>query len=414
MSIPREKGLDNTCTMLLEGYNYIGNRRKQFGSNIFQTRLMGQKVICMGGEQAAEIFYDEEKFTRKGAVPNRIKESLFGKHGVHVQDGAEHKHRKQMFMSLMTPERLNELMNIAEKQWEIALDSWKQKSKIVLFRETEKIMCRMACQWAGVPLWANKLSQRTSDLSAMIDAFGAIGPRHWKGRTARNRSEQWIKSIIKQVRNGDLQAREDTALFTISWHRDRNGHLLDLHTAAVELLNIVRPIVAVGRYITFGALAMNDFPETKDKLQEGDDAYTRMFVQEIRRYYPFGPFLGAKVRNNFKWGGHHFQKGTLVLLDVYGTNHDPSLWETPDEFRPERFKEWEDNPYDFIPQGGGYDMGHRCPGEVITINIMKVSLEFLAKRMDYQLPKQDLRFRMNRMPSIPKSRFVISGVAGKA
>lgn len=68
MSIPRERVLDNTLTMLLEGYHYIPNRRRRFQSDIFQTRLLGQKVICMGGEEAAEIFYDQEKFTRKGAV----------------------------------------------------------------------------------------------------------------------------------------------------------------------------------------------------------------------------------------------------------------------------------------------------------------------------------------------------------
>ncbi|HLS10200.1 cytochrome P450 [Lentibacillus sp.] len=411
MAIPREKVLDNTITMLSEGYNYIPNRRRRFQSNIFQTRLLGQKAICIGGEEAAEVFYDDEKFTRKGAVPNRIKESLFGKNGVHVQEGAAHRHRKGMFMSLMTSDRISELMAITEKQWEVAIADWHQKRRIVLFPEVEKIMCRIACEWAGVPLWANELNQRTRDLSAMIDSFGAVGPRHWQGRTARNRSERWIRTIIEQVRDGKRYPREDTALYTMAWHRDLQGRLLDLQTAAVELLNIVRPIVAVGRYVTFGALAINDFPETKKKLQEGDKEYTRIFVQEVRRYYPFGPFLGAKVQNNFNWGGHKFKKGILVLLDVYGTNRDPDLWDQPDEFRPERFKEWGGSPFDFIPQGGGdYDIGHRCPGEWITVDIMSVSLAFLAKRIDYKVPKQNLNFSMVRIPSIPKSRFIMRDV----
>ncbi len=329
-------------------------------------------------------------------------------------DDAAHKHRKQLFMSLMTPERLRELKDITAKQWKFAVDSWQQKQKFELFHEAEKVMCRIACEWAGVPLFASELNQRTSDFSAMIDAFGAVGPRHWSGRTARNRSERWIRTIIDQVRNGERTPPEDTALYAMAWHRDLNGNLLDLQVAAVELINILRPIVAIGRYITFGALAMHDFPETKEKLQMGDDDYSWMFVQEVRRYYPFGPFLGARVRDDFNWGGHHFKKGTLVLLDVYGTNHDPNLWEKPDVFRPERFENWEESLFDFIPQGGGdYDMGHRCAGEWVTVEVMKVSLEFLAKRMDYSVPKQDLRFSMVRMPSIPKSRFMISDVTRK-
>ncbi|MFD2759952.1 cytochrome P450 [Lentibacillus juripiscarius] len=414
MAIPREQGLDNSMKLLMQGYNYIPNRRRRFHSDIFQTRLMGQKVICIGGEEAAEVFYDELKFRRKGAAPKRIKESIFGKKGVQTMDDAAHKHRKQLFMSLMTPERLRELKDITAKQWKFAVDSWQQKQKFELFHEAEKVMCRIACEWAGVPLFASELNQRTSDFSAMIDAFGAVGPRHWSGRTARNRSERWIRTIIDQVRNGERTPPEDTALYAMAWHRDLNGNLLDLQVAAVELINILRPIVAIGRYITFGALAMHDFPETKEKLQMGDDDYSWMFVQEVRRYYPFGPFLGARVRDDFNWGGHHFKKGTLVLLDVYGTNHDPNLWEKPDVFRPERFENWEESLFDFIPQGGGdYDMGHRCAGEWVTVEVMKVSLEFLAKRMDYSVPKQDLRFSMVRMPSIPKSRFMISDVTRK-
>ncbi|WP_164670779.1 cytochrome P450 [Virgibacillus doumboii] len=414
MTIPREKGLDNSLTLLKEGYNYIPRRRNSFRTDIFQTRLMGQKVICIGGEEAAEVFYDNDKFRRKGAAPNRIQQSLFGKNGVQTMDGDTHRHRKELFMSLMSADRIKELTEITNKQWEFAIDNWQKKKQVVLFYETEEIMCRIACEWAGVPLWANELKQRTRDLAAMIDAFGAVGPRHWQGRTARNRTERWIRNIIDQVRDGKRSPSEDTALYKMAWHRNPDGKLMSTQMAAVELINILRPIVAIGRYVTFGALAMHEYPETKEKLQSGDEAYNRMFVQEVRRYYPFGPFLGARVRSNFSWSGHNFNKGTLVFLDVYGTNHDPDLWEEPDKFKPERFTDWEGSPFDFIPQGGGdYNMGHRCAGEWVTIELMRESLEFLANRIEYDVPNQDLSFSMVRMPSIPKSRFVLRNVRRK-
>ncbi|WP_409288415.1 cytochrome P450 [Peribacillus sp. SCS-37] len=65
-----------------------------------------------------------------------------------------------------------------------------------------------------------------------------------------------------------------------------------------------------------------------------------MFVQEVRRYYPFGPFPGAGIKEEFAWKSCEFKKGGLVLLDVYGTNHDPCLWKEPDWFIPERFRDW--------------------------------------------------------------------------
>lgn len=411
-SIPKEDGIDHTLSLLQEGYRFIPNRMQQLNTELFETRLLGRKVVCMTGKDAAELFYDNSRFKRKGVAPGRIQQTLFGAGGVQGLDGEEHAHRKAMFMSLMTPKRLQVLDEITKEQWEIAIDNWVDMDlPIVLFDEAEKIMCRIACQWAGVPLWAKDLEIRTKDLSAMIDAFGAVGPRHWQGRKARNRAERWISYIIRQVRTGKLAVDEETALYQIAWHEDMQGNLLDTHIAAVELLNILRPLVAIGRFITFGALALYEYPETRDKLVAHTPAYSQLFVQEVRRYYPFGPFLGALVKDDFTWRNYEFKKNTLVLLDLYGTNHSPHLWDQPDIFWPERFSEWDGSPFGFIPQGGGdYDNGHRCAGEWITIQIMRTSLEFLVKKIDYDVPEQDLSYSMIRIPSIPKSRFIIENV----
>ncbi|EIJ77549.1 fatty acid alpha hydroxylase, cytochrome P450 (plasmid) [Bacillus methanolicus MGA3] len=80
-------------------------------------------------------------------------------------------------------------------------------------------------------------------------------------------------------------------------------------------------------------------------------------------------------------------------------------------FSPDRFAKWEGSPFSFIPQGGGdYFMGHRCAGEWVTIEVMKVSLDYLTNRMDYEVPDQDLSFSMASMPSIPHSKVVIKNV----
>jgi fatty-acid peroxygenase len=76
-------------------------------------------------------------------------------------------------------------------------------------------------------------------------------------------------------------------------------------------------------------------------------------VQEVRRYFPLAPFLGAYARKDFEWKGHHFREGEFTLLDIYGTDRDPSLWEKPDEFNPDRFIDWKGNAFVFIPQGVG-------------------------------------------------------------
>ena len=41
---------------------------------------------------------------------------------------------------------------------------------------------------------------------------------------------------------------------------------------------------------------------------------------------------------------------------------------------------------------------------------MKVSCEFLAANIEYDLPDQDLQIDVTRLPAVPKSRFVMCNV----
>ncbi|QUF67290.1 cytochrome P450 [Bacillus atrophaeus] len=412
--VPHDKALDNSLAMMREGYLFIKNRVDRYQSDLFETRLLGQKAICMSGEEAAKVFYDPERMKRNGALPKRLLKTLFGVDAIQTMDGDAHTHRKLLFMSLMTPPHQKRLAELAMEQWLAALSKWEGAEKVELFEEAKNVLCKIACQWAGVPLKESEVKERADDFSAMVDAFGAVGPRHWKGRRARPRAEEWIRDIIENVRAGKTEAEKGTALYEMAFHTELDGSRLDTQMAAVELINVLRPIVAISTFITFSALALHNHPEYKEKLKSGNSDDLEMFVQEVRRFYPFGPFLGAQARKDFVWNQCEFKEGMLVLLDLYGTNHDARLWEDPNEFRPERFKGRNEQLFDLIPQGGGDPAkGHRCPGEGITIEVMKVTLDFLINHIEYEVPEQDLSYSLVRMPSLPESGFVMSRIRRK-
>src|SRR5699024_7841032 len=186
------------------------------------------------------------------------------------------------------------------------------------------------------------------------------------------------------------------------------AELLDKEIVAVELLNLLRTFVAIAVYIDWTILAAHEFP---DKLRNGGDKERQSFIQEVRRYYPFFPFLVAREKNDFTWKDYKFEEGTLTLLDLYGANHDPELWEDPHHFQPERFESWEGSPVDFIPQGGGeYEIGHRCPGEWLTLEVLKETLDFFVDDITYEVPKQDLTYSLTDIPSLPKSKVNINKI----
>src|SRR5690606_21572837 len=149
--------------------------------------------------------------------------------------------------------RIKLLADMTAEQWDIFIRRWETMGEVMLFDETEELLCRAICAWAGVPLEESEVNPLTYDLTEMIDSSGAVGSRHWKGRLARRRAEEWAGDLIELVRIRRMEAMQDSAINTIAWHRDPDGELLDKQVAAVELLNVLRPSVAVARYIIFTA-----------------------------------------------------------------------------------------------------------------------------------------------------------------
>lgn len=381
----KEQGLDHTVHLLREGYRYILNRRQSFQANVFATTLLGQQAVCMGGKEATVLFYDDEKFQRQGAAPNRARETLFGEKGVQSLDGEAHRKRKQLFKPIMSTENLDTLARLTEEAWDNAIKQWEQMDEVVLYDEVKKLLCEVACQWTGVPIKKAEIQERTEQLSRLFESSAKIGPRHWHGRHARNVLEQWLTDIVKDVQAKTRDVDKATCLYRFASHHDENEQRLSPKVVAVELLNLLRPIVAIAVYICFIVHALQHFSEVKTKLTSNFEKYAEPFIHEVRRYYPFFPFVTARVKKDFTWHNFTFKKGMLALLDVYGTNHDPELWSDPELFSLDRFAEPDVHMFKLIPQGGGaYVTGHRCPGEAATVRVMKVSLDYLVNRIDYE------------------------------
>ncbi len=410
-SIPHDQALDSSLALLREGYTFLPRRRHRYQSDIFGLRLLGEPAVCLSGAEGAALFYDDTRLQRAGAVPRRIQSTLMGLHGIQTLDDAPHRHRKALFMSVMGPGSLRSFTTQLAENWRAALRRWEQQAAIVLLPEAEQVLCRTACAWAGLPFEEEDIAPLAHDLSAMVDAFGGVGPRHARGKLARRRAERWVSKIIDRVRAGQQYARPDSPLAAVAGFRELDGQLLPTERAAVELLNLVRPIVAIGRFVAFQAVALHEYPQWHRRLQAKEPRAAEWFTQEVRRFYPFTPLLGARVRTPFEWRGHRFKKGTLVLLDVHGIDHDERQWTRPEEFWPDRFRQWDGSPFNFIPQGGGdHYHTHRCAGEWLTIEALKTTAELLTTAMTYEVPPQDLRIDLTRMPTQPASGFVMRQV----
>lgn len=324
---PTLKVLDSSLGLLREGYAFIPRRCEALGTDGFRTRLLLKPVTCIHGADAVRMFYSGQRFTRQGAFPNSVMHLLQDEGSVQSLDGDAHRHRKAMFLQTLQGDDPMDLHGVFEREWHAALPRWQRKGRIVLHQEMEEVLTRTSAAWAGVPMSERDVSLRTGELSAMVDNAGRFGPANWWARARRIRCERWAQQIVVRARSGDLQPPDGSFLAVLASHREPDGQPLSVETAGVELLNVLRPMVAVSRFIAFAALALLRHPEWHETFATGNDDDLGGFVNEVRRLYPFFPLVGGRARRPFTWQGHDFAEGEWTLLDLYGTNHDPRSWE---------------------------------------------------------------------------------------
>jgi fatty-acid peroxygenase len=403
----KEKTFDTNLGMLTDPYRFISRKLDRYHTNALESSfLFVKKAVILRGEEGAKLFYDKDKFSRVNVMPSHIEKPLFGRGTIHSTDGEQHLSRKKLFIDILQQANLPTFIQLYENKWYQWMRQWEQRDAVVLLDEVSEVLCSSISEWCGLKVPDENIKQFTKECREMVESAGQFGPPHWFGRYQRLKSQHWIADYIEKIRSGEIQLKPDCAVWQIA-HYEEMGKPLSKRQAAVTLLNIIRPCVAAARFVVFGALALHEHPEHGERLALSD--FREWYAHEIRRFYPFVPGLMARAREDFSWKNYQFKKGSYALLDIYGTNRDPAIWERPEEFDPERFKHWDQSPYNFVPQGGGdVELNHRCPGEWMTIEIIKKSMWLLSQSMQYQVPAQDLRIEFNKLITQPRSGFIIS------
>jgi fatty-acid peroxygenase len=408
-ALPKAGGFDQTLALRREGYCFIANRCEALKSDVFVARLMLTRVVCLRGPAAAELFYSGERVTRVRAMPMRMLLPDFG--NVQMLTGEAHRARKKLYLELANPRRVRELCAVTAQEWLTTFERLPQGSPIVLFDVTREILTRAVLRWSGLICDEAEIRKRLEEFSEMIEATGAAGPRGWRARFLRWRSERCGRHIISDVRAGSLPISSQVPVGLIAAHRDEGGELLSARTAAAELMTLLRTTVAVARFIVFAALALDREPGAWTRIADGDEDYLSRFVAEVRRLAPFVPWVGGRARQDFQWRGHSFRAGDWLLLDLYGTNRHPLHWPRPGTFDPDRYLIRPDGAFDYVAQGGGTaSESHRCPGERPTVELIKTAVRLLTRALSYRLPEQDLTIDLTRIPALPASGFLISDV----
>ncbi|XP_062075865.1 cytochrome P450 93A3-like [Humulus lupulus] len=122
--------------------------------------------------------------------------------------------------------------------------------------------------------------------------------------------------------------------------------------------------------------------------------YLNAVLKETLRLHPPAPFLIPRFPSQSAIvGGYTIPKGTAIFLNVWSMQRDPSVWENPLEFLPERFmgdeSQGETNynfsgkTFNYLPFGSGRRV---CPGISLGEKMVMLMLASFLHCFDWKMP----------------------------
>lgn len=113
---------------------------------------------------------------------------------------------------------------------------------------TSLVLFEIISEWSGMNL--DRLSEKEVEKLTKYQITMIIGgvtsaTDHLKDIADRNESEEWAYKLIKATQKNSYPGKEHLGLYTFANPTDVEGELLPLEVASIDLLNIIRPTVAL-------------------------------------------------------------------------------------------------------------------------------------------------------------------------
>lgn len=129
-------------------------------------------------------------------------------------------------------------------------------------------------------------------------------------------------------------------------------------------------------------------PPTVDDI--GDLATVTRVFEEAMRLHPPAYTIGRHAARDWQLCGYHIPAGTAVLASVANVHRDPTVWEQPNRFDPDRFlpdRAGQRPAYAYIPFGGG---PRSCIGSHFAMLEAVLILTVLLQRFEIDTERRDI------------------------
>lgn len=241
-----------------------------------------------------------------------------------------------------------------------------------------------------------------------------------------------FESMIDQRRKMGSDENKDFLQFLLKL-KDEGGDYktaFDMaHLKALLMDMVVGGTDTTANTIEFALAEMMNKPEIlKRAQQELDDVvgkdniveeshisklpYLYAIMKEVLRIHPTLPLLVPHCPSETcVIGGYTIPKGARVFVNAWAIHRDPSIWENPLEFKPERFLDgkWDysGNDFNYFPFGSGRRI---CAGTAMAERMFMFLLGSIIHSFDWKLAEGDKHDLSEKFGIVLKKKVALTAI----
>jgi len=396
-------------------YGWMVRRWRRYG-DVFSSRfpIFGRVVYVADPALVKEVFTGDATTFHAGEANTLALGDALGEHSLLTLDEGRHLSQRKLLLPPFHGESVRRYVEVMAEATEREVASWPVGREIELRPRMQAITLEVILRAVfGVrddermDLFRERippLGETTSVLNwlpVMDRDLGGITPAA-RFRRALAAVDELIYAEIAERRDGaDADGREslrtghrpalahdqrDDVLSLLLHARHEDGSAMtdtELRDELMTLLTAGHETTATGLAWAFERLLRT--PRVLERLTASldDDDYLDAVVKETLRVRPVIVDVARKLTRDTEVAGWRLPAGTLVLPAIAVLHARPDLYESPAEFRPERFLDGGAESYAWIPFGGGV---RRCIGASFAQVEMRTVLREVLRRVRLRAP----------------------------
>lgn len=364
----------------------------------------GRKLVMVSDPEAVKAVFTAPPEVAPSAAGASPIASIMGPSSVITLVGSEHMRQRKLLLPPFHGERMREYADVIVQATQRSMAEWPLDEPMKLSERTRSITLEVILR-AVFGVEASRMDTLRDAIGGLITPtqfpalllFALRGPSLDRpggsiGRALDHLDEVIYAEIARRRAQVDLEDRADI-LSLLLLARDEDGQAMTDQELRDELVTLL--LAGHETTATSVAWAIERLVRHPDKLArlvaeidagEGDD-YMQAVISETLRVRPVVPLVVRVLQKPLRVGARELPAGTRVVPSIYLTNRNPSVYDSPEEFRPERFLERaggrDINPYSWIPFGGGI---RRCIGASFATLEMKLMLQTMLSELAPSLP----------------------------